>query len=179
MTVGAAARLTVADLSALTATEFAAAMGPYFEGAPRFCARLAAARPFHDADHLFARAAAIAASMPEAAQIELVDAHPRIGAAPGSVSAASFVEQGYGREGGSVSADKAVAGEGRAADLARLNDAYEARFGFRFVIFVAGRPRRAIVPIMETRLAGDRLEELQTALADVVAIANDRWGKQR
>ena len=35
------------------------------------------------------------------------------------------------------------------AGLAELNRAYEERFGFRFVVFVNGRPRREIVPVLE------------------------------
>ena len=34
----------------------------------------------------------------------------------------------------------------------RLNDAYEARFGFRYCVFVAGRPRAALLPGMEAAL---------------------------
>ena len=61
-----------------------------------------------------------------------------------------------------------------AAELARLNDAYEARFGFRYCVFVAGRPRAALVPVLEAALAADRAAEMQRALDDVVDIAADR-----
>ena len=61
------------------------------------------------------------------------------------------------------------------ARLDRLNAAYEARFGFRFVVFVAGRPRSEIVPLLEARLRGEREPELRAALAHVIAIARDRW----
>ena len=39
-----------------------------------------------------------------------------------------------------------------AAELERLNDAYEARFGFRYCVFVAGRPREALLPGMAAAL---------------------------
>jgi 2-oxo-4-hydroxy-4-carboxy--5-ureidoimidazoline (OHCU) decarboxylase len=58
--------------------------------------------------------------------------------------------------------------------LERLNTAYESRFGFRYVIFVAGRPRAAIVPLMEAALNAKRGAERRRALRDVVAIARDR-----
>jgi 2-oxo-4-hydroxy-4-carboxy-5-ureidoimidazoline decarboxylase len=105
--------------------------------------------------------------MPRAEQLELVDAHPRIGAPPGTVSAHSYREQGYDRAHVSDPMDVA-------AVLGRLNDAYEARFGFRFVVFVAGRPREAIVPLIESALVRDPKAELRRALTDVVAIARDR-----
>jgi 2-oxo-4-hydroxy-4-carboxy-5-ureidoimidazoline decarboxylase len=59
-------------------------------------------------------------------------------------------------------------------ELARLNEAYERKFGFRFVVFVNQRPKAALVPVLESRLLRPRAEELKTALADIVAIAEDR-----
>jgi OHCU decarboxylase len=156
----------VGRLDALSEDAFVAAAAPWFEGAPRFLRRLAAARPFGDAATLFARADAIAASMPEDEQLELIDAHPRLGAPPGTVSAASFREQGYDRE-----MSEAI------ADLEILNLAYEARFGFRFCVFVNGRSRRALVPVMEEALLAEREAEIRRAVHDVVAIARDRFGK--
>ena len=153
----------VARLDSLPPTEFEAAVAPWFEGAPRFLARLAAARPFGDEPTLFGRAAAIALAMPEAEQIELIDAHPRLGAPPATVSAASHREQGYDRD-----TTEAI------AELARLNDEYEARFGFRYCVFVNGRSRRALVPVLEAALAADRGAEIRRAVTDVVAIARDR-----
>jgi 2-oxo-4-hydroxy-4-carboxy-5-ureidoimidazoline decarboxylase len=64
------------------------------------------------------------------------------------------------------------------AELAELNRAYEEKFGFRFVVFVAGRPRREIVPILRERIARSREEELQEGVQALVDIARDRWSKQ-
>ena len=61
------------------------------------------------------------------------------------------------------------------AELAYLNQVYEEKFGFRFVVFVNGRPRREIVPVLRERLRRTRNEELTTALDELVAIAQDRW----
>ena len=156
----------MARLDALSEDAFVAAAAPWFEGAPRFLRRLAAARPFGDAATLFARADAIAASMPEDEQLELIDAHPRLGAPPSTVSDASFREQGYDRD-----LSEAI------ADLEILNLAYEARFGFRFCVFVNGRSRRALVPVMEAALQADREAEIRRAVHDVIAIARDRFEK--
>jgi 2-oxo-4-hydroxy-4-carboxy--5-ureidoimidazoline (OHCU) decarboxylase len=153
----------VARLDSLPPAEFEAAVAPWFEGAPRFLARLGAARPFGDEPTLFGRAEAIALAMPEAEQIELIDAHPRLGAPPSTVSAASHREQGYDR-------DTTVA----IAELARLNAEYERRFGFRFCVFVNGRSRPALVPVLEAALSADRGAEIRRAVVEVVAIARDR-----
>jgi 2-oxo-4-hydroxy-4-carboxy-5-ureidoimidazoline decarboxylase len=158
----------VAALDALPTDAFVAAAAPWFEGAPRFLARLAAARPFRDQETFFARAEAIALAMSEDEQLELINAHPRLGAPPESVSAASFREQGYDRE-----------TEAAIADLERLNRAYEARFGFRFCVFVNGRSRPELVPVLEAALTADRAAEIDRALGEVVAIARDRFRRER
>jgi 2-oxo-4-hydroxy-4-carboxy-5-ureidoimidazoline decarboxylase len=162
-------------LDGLEAEACADALAPLFEGAPRFLAHVAATRPFGDADTLFARARELAHAMPGDEQVELVDAHPRLGAPPGSVSALSFREQGYDAE----SAGAAAEAERMrvAAELARLNEAYERRFGFRYCVFVAGRPRAALLPEMNAALLADRDAELHRALDAVIDIAADRYRK--
>jgi 2-oxo-4-hydroxy-4-carboxy--5-ureidoimidazoline (OHCU) decarboxylase len=157
---------------ALPEVEFAALVAPLFERAPGFIERLAAGRPYGSWPALFERAVPLALGMPREAQIELIDAHPRIGAPPGSVSAHSFIEQGYDRESAAAGAE-----EERmrlSAELEELNAAYESRFGFRYVIFVAGRPRAAIVPLLRASLEADPDAERERAIGDVVAIAHDR-----
>ena len=156
----------MAALDVLPEDAFVAAAAPWFEGAPRFLRRLAAARPFGDAATLFGRAREIALAMPQAEQLELIDAHPRLGAPPATVSTSSFREQGYDRE-----TTEAI------ADLELLNAAYEARFGFRFCVFVNGRSRPELIPVVEAALTADREAEIGRALHDVVAIARDRFGK--
>jgi OHCU decarboxylase len=155
--------MDVTQLDSMPKAEFVAAVAPLFEGAPHFLDRLAGARPFGGPDEMFRRARAIALSMPESEQIELIDAHPRLGAPPATVSAMSYTEQGYDRE-----TTEAV------AELERLNRQYEARFGFRFCVFVDGRSRSELVPVLEAALGAERMAEIQRALGDVVEIARDR-----
>ena len=151
---------------------FASAVASLFEGAPGYVRRLADARPFETEDGLFDAARGVAREMPEPEQVELLNAHPRIGADPATVSTQARTEQGYDAEAGpdeSWIADELVA----------LNEAYEGLFGFRFVVFVAGRPRADIIPILEHALRAERDEELRRGLDDVVLIARDRWEKLR
>lgn len=172
------AALDIDTLDRLPPDEFGAAVAPLFEGAPRFLARLAEARPFRSDEALFDHALAIALAMPEEEQVELIDAHPRLGAPPQTVSVLSRAEQGYGSEASGATDDD----EHRrrvAAELERLNEAYEQRFGFRYCVFVAGRSREALLPGMAASLAADRADEIRRALADVVAIARDRHRRLR
>ena len=61
------------------------------------------------------------------------------------------------------------------SDLAYLNQVYEEKFGFRFVAFVAGRPKREILEVLRERIGRTRAEELDTGCRELVAIARDRW----
>jgi 2-oxo-4-hydroxy-4-carboxy-5-ureidoimidazoline decarboxylase len=178
-------RRTIEDLDSLVPSEAAGELGPLFEGAPQFLARLVGARPFGTWDGLFDRARTIAHAMPEPEQVDLINAHPRLGAALASVSAASFHEQGYDREQPAAPAPGQARDPGRdpardpAGDpaldrLEELNDAYERAFGFRYCVFVAGRPLAALVPELEAALAADRDAELDRALDAVVDIARAR-----
>jgi 2-oxo-4-hydroxy-4-carboxy--5-ureidoimidazoline (OHCU) decarboxylase len=60
-------------------------------------------------------------------------------------------------------------------ELAYLNQVYEEKFGFRFVVFVNRRPMVEILQVLKERLERTRAEELDTAVEELVAIAEDRW----
>jgi len=167
------AGLDIDELDVIAPGAFASRVAPLFEGARGFLGRLAMARPFGTSDAMFATARTIAHAMPEDEQLELIDAHPRLGAPPGSVSPLSYVEQGYAAEAARQAADAEA--ERVAADLERLNATYEERFGFRYCVFVAGRPRAALLPEMETALGADRGAEIRRALDAVVDIARARY----
>lgn len=123
---------------------------------------------------MFERAREIAHQMPEALQVDLIDAHPRLGAPPASVSAMSFREQGYDSEAANLADEAARERDRVAAELDRLNHEYEARFGFRYCVFVAGRSRAALIAEMAEALTRERDSELHRALDAVVDIAEAR-----
>jgi 2-oxo-4-hydroxy-4-carboxy--5-ureidoimidazoline (OHCU) decarboxylase len=103
----------------------------------------------------------VLAQLDEREQLEALAAHPAIGAR--GLSARSAEEQG-------ADADPVIATE-----LAHLNQVYEEKFGFRFVVFVDRRPKTEILEILRARLERTREEELETAVGELVAIARDRW----
>ncbi|MGH3059404.1 MAG: 2-oxo-4-hydroxy-4-carboxy-5-ureidoimidazoline decarboxylase [Gaiellaceae bacterium] len=109
------------------------------------------------------RARDVLASLPEEQRVEALNAHPRIGER--RLSGRSATEQG----------DAAAEGPAVMEELARLNAAYEERFGFRFVVFVNRRRRAELVPVLRERLGRTREEELATGCDALVAIAEDRW----
>ena len=130
-------------------------LGELFEGRTSLVERLAETEnPLEKADDVIA-------TLSEAEKIEALSAHPAIGAK--KLSTRSAAEQG-------ADADPAVLTE-----LAYLNRVYEEKFGFRFVVFVAARPKREILKVLGERIGNTREEELETGLRELVAIARDRW----
>ena len=136
----------------LTAGELAG----LFEGRTRFVERLAAE------DRPLERARSLVHELSHEEKKEVLDAHPAIGERKG-LSARSAAEQGD-------EADVTVL-----AELARLNAEYEARHGFRFVVFVNRRPKAEILEVLRSRIGRSTEDELETALGELVAIAEDRW----
>ena len=100
------------------------------------------------------RAEEIANGLSEAEKVEALAGHARIG------------EPSPEQHGGNPAV---------LTELAYLNQVYEEKFGFRFVVFVAGRSREQLLDVLRERLARTREEELETGIHDLVAIAQDRW----
>jgi 2-oxo-4-hydroxy-4-carboxy--5-ureidoimidazoline (OHCU) decarboxylase len=126
-----------------------------FEGRTRLVERLA------EHEDPLGSAPQVIASLTEEEKLEALNTHPAIGAK--KLSARSAREQGADSDPETL------------AELEELNREYEQRFGFRFVVFVNSRPKSAIVPILKERLGRSREEELDTAVHELVAIAEDRW----
>jgi len=95
-------------------------------------------------------------------KVEALNAHPAIGQRKG-LSARSAAEQGD-------DADPLILSE-----LAYLNQVYEEKFGFRFVVFVNGRPKQEILDVLRERIGRTQDEELDTGCRELIAIARDRW----
>jgi 2-oxo-4-hydroxy-4-carboxy--5-ureidoimidazoline (OHCU) decarboxylase len=162
--------LPIADLNQLAPRDFADALRPLFEAGGPLAEALYAGRPYPSYAVVIERAERIAAQLPIEAQVEVVNAHPRIGANPSTVSSLSYGEQGYDREASLPAAEL----QRVYAALGELNSTYEEQFGFRFVVFVNKRPKSEIVEVLRDRLRNSRTSELETALHDLFAIARDR-----
>jgi 2-oxo-4-hydroxy-4-carboxy--5-ureidoimidazoline (OHCU) decarboxylase len=129
-----------------------------FEGRTRLVELLAGRHdPLGSADDVIAE-------LTDAEKREALNAHPPIGAR--RLSERSAAEQGAGGH-------PAVLTE-----LAYLNQVYEEKFDFRFVVFVNGRPKSEILRVLQQRLERSREEELETGLQELVAIARDRHEKR-
>ena len=132
-----------------------AELAELFEGRTRLVEELA------KRDDPLGEARDVIAQLSEEEKLEALNAHPAIGAK--NLSRRSASEQGG-------DADPVVLTE-----LAYLNQVYEEKFGFRFVVFVNRRPKTEVLDVLRQRLERTREEELDTAVEELVAIAEDRW----
>ena len=121
---------------------------PLFSGRTRLVDELAArADPLGVAEK-------VALSLPVADQVAALATHPRIG---------------------EPSEEQRGAEPEVLAELALLNEEYERRFGFEFVVFVAGRTRAELLPVLRERLGRTREQELETGIRELCEIARARW----
>ena len=130
-----------------------------FEGHTRLVAQLA------QLEDPLGQARKVLADASEDEQIEALGTHPRIGQRV-NISERAALEQGSDEDPVLLAA------------LVKLNKTYEQKYGFRFVVFVDGRPRAEILAVLRQRLQNAREEELAAGLDDLVAIALDRWRKR-
>lgn len=154
----------IEEVDRLDTADLAGTLSRLFEPAPPLFERLARRRPFRSYERLLALAREEIARMSEPERAALLAAHPRIGARRETLSEASRREQG----------DPASAEVDR--ELERLNDEYERRFGFRFVVFVRGRSRAEVLEVLRRRLEAPREGELSVGIEELLAIAADRAG---
>ena len=123
-------------------------LAPLFSGRTRLVDELAAR------DNPLVIAEEVALALPDQDRFAALAAHPRIG------------ERSPEQHGGDAEV---------LAELARLNEEYERRFGFAFVVFVDGRPREELLTVLRERLGRSREQELETGLRELCAIARARW----
>jgi 2-oxo-4-hydroxy-4-carboxy-5-ureidoimidazoline decarboxylase len=134
--------------------------------APSFADRVAAGRPYPDADALVARAEEVSRSLPWAEVAAALAAHPRIGdrvAGSSAEAAASRREQ---------SGMDAADAELRTA-MVEGNRAYEERFDQVFLIRAAGRSATEMLAELRRRLANspsDERAEVTEQLAQITGL---------
>ena len=167
MTVGLQA------LNDATGAGFVALLDGIFEHSPWVAERAAAKRPFASREDLHAALCDVVAAAAPDEQVALIHAHPELAgraAVRNELTAASALEQ-HG-----AGLDACTPQE--FARLRELNAAYNARFGFPFVLAVRGHDRSSIIAALERRLENDAGTERRGALAQIGRIAAFRLAER-
>jgi 2-oxo-4-hydroxy-4-carboxy-5-ureidoimidazoline decarboxylase len=132
----------------------------------RWVAAMLAARPYASDAALRDRARTAWQDLGEDDWLEAFAGHPRIGDLPA-------LQQRFGRSSRLAAAEQAgvsIASDSILERLAAGNAAYEARFGFLFIVRASGRSALEMCELLETRLNNDRDEELRVAAAEQLEI---------
>ena len=150
--------VTLDDLNAMPAPDFAAALGGVFEDAPWVAQQAAAARPFPTVAALHAAMLGVVrAAAPEQATAFL-RGHPELSgsaALAGAIGDASKAEQ------------RALGLDRPADDIAVLNAAYRTRFGIPFIVCVRRHTRPSLMAQFRRRLDSDEAAERAAALEEI------------
>lgn len=126
--------------------------------------QMLAAQPFRSWESMIETADAIWKALPHEEWLAAFSAHPRIGdRKPGWSSQ---------EQSGACNADAKTL-----ATLARLNHAYEGRFGFVYLVCATGKSADDLLATLEERLENDRETELHTAAAEHAKITALRLEK--
>ncbi len=164
--------MTVAELDALPGPEARAALVRCC-GADRWVETMLAARPFGDRAGLLAAADRADAALGEADWREAFAHHPRIGdvAALRERFAATAAWAGDEQRGATG------APEATLLALAEGNRAYEARFGWIFIVYATGRNADEMLALLRARLGNDPARELAIAAGEQARITRSRLDK--
>jgi beta-ureidopropionase / N-carbamoyl-L-amino-acid hydrolase len=172
--------LTLERLNAASLDEFVALLDGTYEHSPWIAAAAHAARPFASLAALKQALVRAVRAAPRAARLDLIRAHPELAGkamVAKTLTAASTTEQGQAGLANCTPEEFARIGE--------LNAAYNAKFGFPFILAVrgprgTGLARRQIIAAFERRLAGPTDVEFAEALRQIDRIAevrlDDRFG---
>lgn len=166
---------TAHDLDWLNALSSAAARTELLKccGSTRWATTLTERRPFANLDQLLAQADDVWWALDQSDLLEAFRSHPKIGEKKAPAPVATEAQQWSTQEQQGV----AHAGEQDVEKLARLNRAYEEKFGFIFIVCATGKSTDEILALLETRLENEPAAELRIAAAEQAKITDLRLRK--
>jgi allantoicase len=157
------------QLNAMDAPELTSTLAD-FCAAPEWIARVAAARPFANADAILAAADAADAAVTTDGWLEAFRHHPRIGERTAERRQSDFAQRSSSREQSRVT----DASPEEVAALAEANREYEARFGHVFIVCASGKSATEMLSLLRERLNNDPKTELSTAAVELKKITRLR-----
>ncbi len=161
--------MTLDRINALEHGAFVSALGSIVEHSPWIAEEAWSARPFANVEALHAAMMGALARAPIDTQLAVMRAHPELAgkaAIRGEMTTDSKDEQG--------GAGLTQCSPREFSRLTALNRAYNAKFGFPFIVAVKGMDRASIIDEFARRLERDRQTEFSEALAQIARIARLR-----
>ncbi len=132
----------------------------------QWCKAMIAARPFTDDSAVLQTAARCWWELGRDDWLEAFAAHPKIGNVDSLKAKFANTRQWAGDEQAGV----AVASEAVLRQLAKLNDEYEAKFGYIFIVCATDKSAEEMLAILESRLPNEATTELRIAATEQLKI---------
>ena len=161
--------MTLAELNSLSRAEFTRVVGPVFEHSPWIAEATWAQHPFASIEALHAALCAVVRAAGEERQLALIRAHPDL---VGRLALAGQLTRESTHEQSRAGLDRLTAEE--VALFQQSNAAYQAQFGFPFVICARLNKQEAILAGFKARLQNSRPQEIVAALEEIFKIAELR-----
>lgn len=160
---------SLAALNAMSQEDFTAALGGIFEHSPWVAQRAAAKRPFTNVKQLHTAMADVVRSATAEEQLRLIRAHPELA---GKAAVRGELTEESTREQKGAGLDCCSPEE--LERLQELNQVYNEKFGFPFVIAVKGHNRQSILDNFERRLENNRETEAAECIEQIICIGGLR-----
>ena len=141
-------------------------------GSAIWARRVAEARPFESLAGLHAAAERVWQDLAREDWLQAFAAHPKIGEK--RAAAANPQSQAWSEKEQSTAAGAA---EATMAELARLNEEYEQRFGYIYIVCATGKTADEMLALLRARLQNDADTELKLAAAEQAKITRLRLEK--
>ena len=142
-------------------------------GSKRWATEMSNGRPYPTLETLLASANDIWWSLDRSDWLEAFRSHPRIGEKKAGSKVSAQSQQWSGQEQSGV----ASASQEAVSTLATLNDEYEQKFGYIFIIYATGKTSEEMLAALRERLQHDTEAELPIAAAEQSKITELRLKK--
>lgn len=156
---------SIVQLNEMSEDEFVSALGDIFENTPELIREVYQQRPFFDLEVLIERMEDAVFLLDENAKIALIQAHPNLGS-KAKMADASVQEQA------GAELDRLTSEE--FDRFQNLNQTYQEKFGFPFVMAVRDQTKESILAAFDRRLENPSDTEIDQALEEITKIAEFR-----
>ena len=162
-------KISILELNQFDQPSFERYLDGIYEHSPWIVEKAFPRKPFQDFDHLANVLQAIVLNATKDAQLKLIRAHPELA---GKAAIRKELTADSNREQSGAGLDQCTKEEFE--KLTFLNNAYNAKFGFPFILAVKGHNRQSIIEAFSKRVNNDLDIEFQECLKQIGLIAKFR-----
>lgn len=155
-------KYAIAQLNQMSQAEFTNTLGEIWEETPKIAEQAWQSKPFVDVEVLYQAMVVVVNNMSESERLALIKAHPDLGSKAKMPDASVQEQAGVGLNNLS---------ESEYQYFQLLNQAYQDKFGFPFIVAVKEHTKESILENFKCRLNNNQEQEKQEAIAEISKIA--------